>query len=418
MDMNNDTDLLSGFAKPKTLSVSDVNAMVRTALEDQPRFVNMSVEGEIGNFTRAASGHLYFSLKDARCQVRCVMWRSKAAQLRFEPEVGTKVLLRGDLTVYEPRGEYQISANSLEPAGIGALQLAFEQLKKKLEAEGLFDPKRKKTIPLLPQRIGIVTSPSGAAIRDVLTVLNRRYPNIHVTIFPSLVQGAEAPAQIAEGIAELDRMGAFDVIIVTRGGGSLEDLWAFNDEGVARAIADSDTPVISAVGHEVDFSIADFVADLRAPTPSAAVEIVVGRKDDFLATLNTYERRMAISLAGQLRHVKAVLRSSDPKRMLASVRRVFERQSQRLDGALQRVGSAMQQRANTSKQRFAAITGELQALSPLNALERGYSIVTQSGEKIPIKAAAELNLGDHLDVRMHDGTAGVVVEKIDSGEEK
>ena len=317
-----DNEVLSGFAKPKVLSVSTVNAMVRNTLEGQ--FESLNVEGEIGTLTRASSGHLYFTLKDEKSQIRCVMWRTQAQFLRFAPEPGLKVFIKANLTVYEPRGEYQLNTYSIEPAGVGALQLAFEQLKKKLEYEGLFDPERKKPIPFLPQRLGIVTSPSGAAIRDVLTVLNRRYPNIQVMIYAALVQGDDAPKQIAEGIQTLDEMNAFDVIILTRGGGSMEDLWAFNDESVARAIASCNTPVISAIGHEIDFTIADFVADLRAPTPSAAAEIVVGRKDDLQERLRMFEKRLSASMANRLENIRALLNSTSPDRMLAIIKRAFE----------------------------------------------------------------------------------------------
>lgn len=405
-------DLLGGFARRKVYSVSDLNAMVRLILEEG--FAGLTVEGEIGNFTRSGPGHLYFTLKDDKSQVRCVMWRSRAMFLRFKPELGMQVTVRGDLSVYEPRGEYQISVSSIEPAGIGALQMAFEQLKKKLEAEGLFDSARKKPIPFLPQRLGIVTSPSGAAIRDVLTVLDRRYPNIQVTIYPTLVQGADAPAQIAEGIRALDAMG-FDVLIVTRGGGSLEDLMAFNDEAVARAIAACRTPVISAVGHEVDFTIADFVADLRAPTPSAAAEIVVGRKDDLKHTLLTHERRLVNALRGRMNQVQTLLRAASPERLLVSVRRGAQSSAQRLDGDSARLEFAARSLAGGRRRVFGELAAGLEALSPLKILARGYGIVTRSDEREPLSTVAGLTAGDRVDVRLADGTLGCAVETIDKG---
>ena len=405
-----DNEVLSGFAKPKVLSVSTVNAMVRNTLEGQ--FESLNVEGEIGTLTRASSGHLYFTLKDEKSQIRCVMWRTQAQFLRFAPEPGLKVFIKANLTVYEPRGEYQLNTYSIEPAGVGALQLAFEQLKKKLEYEGLFDPERKKPIPFLPQRLGIVTSPSGAAIRDVLTVLNRRYPNIQVMIYAALVQGDDAPKQIAEGIQTLDEMNAFDVIILTRGGGSMEDLWAFNDESVARAIASCNTPVISAIGHEIDFTIADFVADLRAPTPSAAAEIVVGRKDDLQERLRMFEKRLSASMANRLENIRALLNSTSPDRMLAIIKRAFETDSQKFDNLQHRLGLGMGKIALTSKQRLAAIAAELEALSPLKALGRGYSITTREGEKKPVAGIEDIKKKDRLNIRLRDGTIVSTVDEL------
>lgn len=406
-----DSDILSGFEKRKVHTVSDINAMVKTTLESS--IGQVWVEGEISNYTRAASGHLYFTLKDERAQIRCVMFRGQANFLRFEPENGILVTVRANLSVYEPRGEYQLIVQILEPAGVGALQLAFEQLKKKLDAEGLFDPGHKKSLPLLPQRLGIVTSPSGAAIRDILTVLRRRYPNIQVTIYPTLVQGDEAPPQIAEGIAALDSMRKFDVLIVTRGGGSIEDLWAFNDERVARAIFHCQTPVISAVGHEIDFTIADFVADFRAPTPSAAAEIVVGSKDQMLETIGILRKRMALSLAGRIRHVRTLLQASSPARLMASVRGLLQASSQKADDLGRRLAFSARAQAEAWRQRISKIAAELQALSPLGALKRGYSIATLSGETEPLRSVAGIGLRDAIDLRLSDGTLGCTVESVE-----
>ena len=407
--------LLSGFGRRKVLSISDVNAMVRNTLESA--FGELWVEGEISNYTRAASGHLYFSLKDEHSQVRAVMFRGRASALRFEPENGMKVLARAVLTVYEPRGEYQLNAMVLEPAGVGALQIAFEQLKKKLEEEGLFDAARKKPLPLLPRRLGIVTSPSGAAIRDILSVLRRRHPNVEVTIFPSLVQGKEAPPQIVEGIETLDRMGRFDALLVTRGGGSMEDLWAFNDERVARAIAACRTPVISAVGHEVDFTIADFVADLRAPTPSAAAEIVVGRKDDLLRAVALLRDRLAKATAGRMRNLRERLRASSPGRLAASLRSLYQTASQRSDDLGRRLGRAEAAVIESRRAALAGIAASLDALSPMRALERGYGIATAKGSDVPLRSIGGLAVGDAVDLRLSDGTIGCGVTEIRKGDE-
>ena len=410
-----DGGLLSGFGRRKVLSVSDVNAMVRNTLESS--FGELWVEGEISNYTRAASGHLYFSLKDERSQVRAVMFRGRAGTLRFEPENGMKVLARAALTVYEPRGEYQLNAMMLEPAGVGALQIAFEQLKKKLEAEGLFDAARKRPLPALPRRLGIVTSPSGAAIRDVLSVLLRRHPNIEVTIYPALVQGKEAPAQIVAGIEALDRMGRFDALLVTRGGGSMEDLWAFNDERVARAIAACGTPVISAVGHEVDFTIADFVADLRAPTPSAAAELVVGRKDDLLRAVAQLRDRLAKATAGRLRNLRERLRASSPGRLAASLRSLYQTTSQRADDLGRRLVRAEGAAVESRRAALAGVAASLDALSPMRALERGYGIATLRGSDVPLRSTKGIAAGDSIDLRLSDGTVGCEAKEIRKGEE-
>src|SRR6478736_1433760 len=262
-------------------SVSELNATIRNLLENELQTV--WVEGEISNGRVWNTGHMYFTLKDSASQIKAVMFRSALRYLKFKPEDGLKVVARGKVSGYDPKGEYQIICDHIEPKGLGALQQAFEQLKKRLAAEGLFDPARKRPLPALPRRIGLVTSIDGAALRDMIRVLRRRYPNAHLVISPTRVQGEGAGREIAHAIRKVERIDAVDVIIVARGGGSLEDLWAFNEEVLARAIVASPVPVISGVGHETDFTIADFVADLRAPTPSAAAELVVGRKDEFFA---------------------------------------------------------------------------------------------------------------------------------------
>ena len=272
-------------------TVSELSGEIRELFEQQ--FPDVWVTGEVSNFRAAGSGHLYFTLKDDTAQLRAVCFRSQSRYLKFKPQDGLAVIARGRLSIYEARGEYQLYVEFLEPAGLGALQLAFDQLKQKLAAEGLFDPDRKKLLPALPRVIGVVTSPTGAVIQDILRVLNRRFRNINVVIYPARVQGEGAAEEIAQGIEHFNRMVPVDVMIVARGGGSMEDLWAFNEEVVARAIAASEIPIISAVGHETDFTIADFVADLRAPTPSAAAELVVHLKQDFVDELDDQTRHMA-----------------------------------------------------------------------------------------------------------------------------
>src|ERR1700693_1156330 len=275
----------------KIWSVSELTARIRDLLEGN--FRELLVEGEISNCRAAQSGHIYFTLKDARAQIRCVCFRDQARLLKFRPEDGLHVTVRGSLGVYEQRGEYQIYVGTIEPVGFGALQLAFEQLKARLQAEGLFDESRKKPLPMLPQRIGLITSPTGAAVSDVLRILRQRFPNVHVLIYPVRVQGEGAAGEIAAAIAHLNRAKAVDVLLVVRGGGSLEDLWAFNEEGVARAIAASHIPIVTGVGHETDFTIADFVADVRASTPSNAAEIVVRSRQEFQRHLQELEHKIS-----------------------------------------------------------------------------------------------------------------------------
>jgi exodeoxyribonuclease VII large subunit len=403
-------NILSGFQEKRIYSISDLNARIALVLEGE--FDEVMVEGEISNFTRAASGHMYFTLKDSKSQISCVMFRGNSRFLRFQPESGMKVTARANVSVYSPRGVYQLNISSLEPAGIGALQLAFEQLKRKLEAEGLFAPERKKPLPFLPHKIGVVTSPTGAAIRDILSVLKRRYPNVQVLIYPTLVQGEDAPAGIVRGIEKLDELGSMDVIMVSRGGGSIEDLWAFNDEKVARAIAACKTPVVSAVGHEIDFTIADFVADLRAPTPSAAAEIVVGRKDDLVHTVNTLEQRVASAMKGRVRQARAILEAASPQRMLARLRGRLDFNLQKLDELDLRLKKGAAQKIERGRNRLAELSASLEALSPLRALKRGYSIVSKENEQIPLTKVGDITAGDRLDVRLSDGKVQCQVDKI------
>ena len=293
-------------ARDDVLTPTQLNTLARNLLEDS--FAQVWVEGELGNVTRPSSGHLYFTLKDAGAQVRAAMFRMRAAGLRFAPREGQRVLLRGKLTVYAPRGDYQLVVEHMEPAGEGALRLAFEQLKARLQGEGLFDPQRKQPLPLHPQRLAVITSPTGAAVRDVLSVLARRYPLLEVDLLPCLVQGESAPAQITTLLRAADASARYDVILLTRGGGSLEDLWAFNDEQLTRAVAACTTPVVSAIGHETDFALSDFAADLRAPTPSAAAELIVPDQADLRARLRHFGRGL---LLGQRRALEQANQRAD-----------------------------------------------------------------------------------------------------------
>ena len=388
-----ETDLpLFAAAIRKFLTVSELNEIIRGALES--RLAAVWVQGEISNFRVPPSGHCYFTLKDDRSQICAVMFRRQGLGLSFTPENGMAVLCYGRVSLYSVRGDLQLYVEQIEPQGQGALYLAFEQLKKKLSAEGLFAPERKKTLPFLPSSIGIVTSDRGAALHDMLRVFGDRYPDRRVVIRPVKVQGQGAAAEIAEGIADLNRFGAVDVIIVGRGGGSLEDLWAFNEEIVARAICASKTFVVSAVGHEVDFTIADFVADGRAPTPTAAAEMVLPVKSALLEQVRALDeqltRDMALALAMSKEHFAGLTRRlADPTRKLRE-------NQQHLDEISVNLVRRFQDRLRQCKDRLAQAAVTLGALSPLAVLERGYSITHKLPEERIVKDAASLAVGDRL----------------------
>ena len=331
--------------------VSEITGQIAAILEGT--FEDVWIEGEVSNFRPAQSGHLYFTLKDARSQIRCVCFRDQARMLKFRPEDGLHVTVRGSLGVYEPRGEYQIYVSHIEPVGAGALQLAFEQLKKKLQEEGLFDESRKKPLPLLPCCIGVVTSPTGAAIRDILRVLKRRFANARVQIYPVKVQGDGAAMEIAAAIRYFNRTKFAEVLIVARGGGSLEDLWAFNEETVARAIAASEIPVITGVGHETDFTIADFAADLRAPTPSAAAEIVVRSRQEFDRQISEAQRHLVHRMRYLLSEWKHQARDLQTHRGFRQLEMLVRRRRQQVDEMSGALAGLLQKRLFVSQQRFA-----------------------------------------------------------------
>ena len=404
----------------KIYSVSELSGEIRDMLER--RFVDVWVEGEISNFKASTAGHLYFTLKDERAQLSAVCFRNSARLLRFRPENGRLFRARGRVSTYEARGEYQLVVEVLEPAGLGALQLAFEQLKEKLEKEGLFRQERKRPIPVFPRKIGIVTSPKSAALRDILSVLKRRHNAIDVLIFPAEVQGDAASLQIMEGIDCLSRSDV-DVIIVTRGGGSMEDLWPFNEERVARAIVRSQKPVISAVGHEVDFTICDFVSDLRAPTPSAAAEIVIKSKVEISERVAQLENRLQGTMKYRLSVLRNFMASKVGSRGFVVAETRIRRLAQRVDDLAfrveqigrtgsflrtrahsveiceQRLSNAIQQRLKKWHQAFGRIAHTLDALSPLAVLERGYAIcltpegqVIRSADAVPTDATVKVKL--------------------------
>ncbi len=388
-------------AERKVYSVTELTSLIKGKLEKA--FGTLWVKGEVSNLGEPESGNVYFTLKDGHSQLNCVMFRATAARMRKSLADGAEVLAFGRLAVYAPRGQYQLIADRIEPVGPGALQLAFERLKKKLAAEGVFDPARKKRLPFLPRTVAVVTSATGAAVRDILRVLDRRFPRLRVVIVPTRVQGEGAAEEIASAVGLADDWGEADVIIVGRGGGSVEDLWAFNEEVVARALAECRTPVVSAVGHEADVTIADYVGDVRALTPSEAAERVAPRLDEIVARLE----ELGKLLSGELRRV--VLRSRERVERLAgglSPARARERlgmSSQRLDELSGRLSASAARAVEFARARTKAASDRLDALSPLRVLERGYSITFRQGEKKPLKDADKVRPGDALFTRLARG---------------
>ncbi|MBI4557281.1 MAG: exodeoxyribonuclease VII large subunit [Candidatus Hydrogenedentes bacterium] len=441
--------------QPEIWSVSQLTRRVKSLLETEISYVWVS--GEISNFRVSPAGHAYFTLKDAESQVEAVMFRGKFMQVKFGPENGLEVIVHGLVTVYEKRGSYQIVCEEMQPKGMGALQLAFEKLRRKLEAEGLFDPAHKKRLPLLPKRIGIVTSPTGAAIRDILNVIQRRFANVHILLFPARVQGEAAAEEIVEGIRVLDRWGV-DVMIVGRGGGSLEDLWPFNEEVVVRAVYEVTTPVISAVGHEIDFTLCDFAADVRAPTPSAAAELVVQEQENLLAQVRQLGQRLGKGLRGYLeraRHRLRLARSSyvfkrpaeiarqrrqqtDELRMrleaglrgLVTERKVrferalhalallspanqLQRMRERLAGNRVRLVQAGTSLLERLRGRLGPVLAKLHALSPLAILSRGYTLAWRLPERALVREAKQLAREDKLLLKFGSGSAVAAVETVE-----
>ncbi len=407
--------LRSNDFSPASWTVSELTQYIRELFEIDYRLQDLEVSGEISNFSRARSGHLYFTLNDEKSQLKCVMWRSAAERLRFAPQDGDAVVVNGRISVYEASGVYQLYAEQMSPLGQGDLAAAFEALKAKLSDEGLFDAELKKPIPSFPRKIGIVTSADAAALRDIINVLRRRYPLVSVLIAPTLVQGADAPPQIVRSLRWLDGRNDIDTIIVSRGGGSMEDLWAFNDENVARAIFAAQHPIISGVGHEVDFTIADFVADLRAPTPSAAAELAVPDVSElrpYFLAVQQQMKNLVLEQIGQHRwQVQTLSRSLNhlsPQVGIAGNR-------QRLDSWQVRLERAMQRRLDASSHRLNLLQTQLTAVSPKATLARGYAIVRDRDGRI-VRAPAAVKTGDPLTVQVHDGQFGVVVAEVEEDE--
>jgi exodeoxyribonuclease VII large subunit len=408
---------------PRIFTVSE---LIRQVNLDLFRYNDVSVEGEVTNYTRSAAGHSYFSIKDTRSQVKVVLFATNARFIRFKIENGLQLIVRGRLAIYEQNGTFQLNAVAIEPAGLGALQLAFEQLKKKLAEEGLFDAARKKPLPMFPQRIAVITSPTGAAIRDILHVLGRRFAGLSLQIYPVRVQGPTAAREIATAIKHLSRWELHDVILICRGGGSLEDLWPFNEEILARAVAASTIPTISGVGHETDFTICDLVADLRAPTPSAAAEIVIRTRSELGTQLDYSVRRIRQLVEGRVRNYRHELRhlaSSDrlgilPRRIAAqrerlqrrrmSLYRLLEGRARLLRRRLEAANEPLTRfprRVDTLRHRLQGVAATLEAVSPLSVLSRGYAIAFSRKKKrrTPILDSAAVAVGDPIEVQLKRG---------------
>lgn len=392
---------LDDSGSPHIFSVTELTRTVKRLLEDELPF--LKVEGEISNFIRHSSGHMYFSLKDADAQISCVMWRGKNSNLLFRPEDGMKVIASGRVTVYERQGRYQLDVDTIRAAGRGELQAAFEELKYKLNAEGLFDPAHKQEIPRFPRSVGVVTSATGAAIRDIVSVAERRFPAVTLILRPVPVQGVDAGLEIARAISEFNEYGDVDVLIVGRGGGSIEDLWAFNEETVARAIFASRIPVVSAVGHEIDFSISDFVADRRAATPSAAAELIVPDRDELVSALNYIKERVSRTVIERITMMKGRIQSI---RQSYAIRRPAGRMNElrlQLDELSRSLQTAAVKRVDSAKSRCEVQSRALSALSPHNVLNRGYSITSNPATGKVVTDTAELALEDRINTRFARG---------------
>ena len=406
-----------GRAAAEAFSVSELTAHIRRLFEADEILGRLQVRGELSNFRRHYSGHCYFTLKDAGATLRCVMFRSRAATLRFEPADGCQVRVNGHVSVYERDGTYQMYADSMTADGLGDLNAAFNRLRGKLTAEGLFDEALKKKLPRMPRRVGVVTSPTGAALRDIISVMKRRNPHIPVLVYPAQVQGAEAPAQIARGIKTLDESGRVDVIIVGRGGGSLEELWAFNDERVVRAVAAAKTPVVSAVGHQTDFTLSDFAADVRAATPSQAAELVTPDLGELLRRLGAARQRLRQALLHRLTERRLRLERCLTSRLFRRPQELIREKEQALDGCRQRLFTVMQSILSRQRQRLQLAVEKLNALNPLMVLQRGYSVVRRPDGRV-LRRAGDAGVADELEVLLQEGRLRVAVtqvEKVKSG---
>ncbi len=388
----------------RVFSVSDINNYIKQLVSNDGILSGLSVRGEISNFKHHYTGHMYFTIKDENSVLKCVMFKTQANMLKFVPQNGNKVIVSGYISVFERDGQYQLYASDMQPDGLGALHLAFEQLKNKLQEEGLFDAAIKKKLPLLPKSIGVVTSSTGAVIRDIINVTYRRHSNMKLVLYPVAVQGVQAAGQIAAAIQKLNQLGQVDVIIVARGGGSLEELWAFNEEVVARSVFASKIPVISAVGHETDFTICDFVSDMRAPTPSAAAELAVPDVEVLKYKLQNYNVRMKSALVKKLTICETQLQKIKTRPVFRQPYDKLNQYRLKLDNEVKHLFRNNEMFIKDKKAQFALLAGKLDALSPLKILERGYSVV-RNPEGTIVSRLEQINIGDMLEVSLKDGKA-------------
>ena len=388
---------------PSAVSVSELNTFIKMLLESAPTLNDVYVKGEISNFkNHISSGHFYFSLKDKDSQIKAVMFRSSASKMKFIPENGMMVVVHGRVASYVRDGQYQLYADSMEPDGVGALYVAFEQLKQRLAAQGDFAPEKKKTLPKIPKTIGVITSPTGAAVRDIINIATRRFPFAKIVVYPALVQGENAASSLISGIRYFNDTGSADVIIIGRGGGSIEDLWAFNDENLAKTVCASEIPVISAVGHETDFTICDFAADLRAPTPSAAAELAVPDTAELKHKINNIISRESAVLLQMLSAKRETLARYEKSRYLSSPGHMIDDRRMALVLSSERLMTSAAHVNEIKKHALSALSGKLEALSPLAVLSRGYGVVSSEEGKV-IKEIADVSVGDKITVKVRDG---------------
>ena len=391
------------------ITVTDLNKYIKNKIDGDEMLNNVLVKGEISNFKNHYTGHMYFTLKDESSLIKCVMFKSYTTHLSFMPKDGMKVMVLGSVAVFERDGVYQIYAKAMKEDGLGSLYTAYEELKKKLEQEGLFEVAHKKKIPFMPKTIGVLTSNTGAVIRDIINVSTRRNPGVHIRLYPVPVQGPGAAEKIAEGIKFMNENKLADVLIIGRGGGSLEDLWPFNEEIVARAIYDSELPIISAVGHETDFTIADFVADLRAPTPSAAAELAVANIDDVRETLKLYNNRYKVALKKKIELMRLSYEKCMARPAYKNPTQKINEQYMVIDMKVKALQNSMMLKLKEAKTCFVKETAKLDSLSPLKTLTRGYSIVTEQDGKI-IKSVNDLNSGEKVNLRLSDGQKTATID--------
>lgn len=392
------------------ISVSKLNSYIKNKIADDEYLNNVLIKGEISNFKNHYTGHMYFTLKDENSLIKCVMFKSYTTHLSFMPKDGMKVMVLGSVAVFERDGIYQIYAKAMKEDGLGSLYTAYEELKKKLEQEGLFAESHKKKIPFMPKTIGVLTSNTGAVIRDIINVSTRRNPGVHIRLYPVPVQGPGAAEKIAEGIKFMNENKLADVLIIGRGGGSLEDLWPFNEEIVARAIYDSELPIISAVGHETDFTIADFVADLRAPTPSAAAELAVANIEDVRETLKLYNNRYKVALKKKIELMRLSYEKCMARPAYKNPTQKINEQYMVIDMKVKTLQNSMMLKLKEAKTSFVKETAKLDSLSPLKTLTRGYSIVTKQESGKVIKSVDDLNSGEKVNLRLSDGQKTATID--------